>query len=135
MGLKEALNRIKRIEKTSGFTEREKIIKQVNEHIESMERNQPWHIQEMLWSLVELSYEEIRQLGRNQKSLDDYKDRFKIDYAAWMQGKCTGSTAYCDNDGREIAIFNAARGDEYYDYHLTDVDRRARGLYRDKATL
>ncbi len=136
MGLKEALTRIKRLERVSGLTDREQQKRDVIEIIKCRERDYPEQIQETLWSIVQLSQAEIRAMGRGEKTIEDFRDRFKWDYDKFMQGIYPPrETQDTWTQGRELAIFSASRGEKFHDYFLTDEDRMTLGLDHRKAVI
>lgn len=113
--LKSIANRLKGLEKSSGVNEWENLIREVNEVIRAHEIQNPGFIQRHIWPLVELSHSEIRSMGRGEKTLEDFKDRFKITMQEWYKRRAEWREA---NYLREIARFNERNGDPFEPWQL-----------------
>jgi len=114
--LKSIAGRVKALEKRSGANERENLIQEVLEIIRAHEIQNPGFIQRHLWPLCELSHNEIRSMGRGQKTLEDFKDRWKMSPQEWYERRAEWREA---DYLREIAEFNRANGDPYEPWQLT----------------
>jgi len=114
--LKSIASRLKGLEKASGVNERENLIREVCEIIKAHQVINPAFYQRQVWPLVELSHSEIRSMGRGEKTLEDFKDRFKITMQEWYKRRAEWREA---NYLREIAEFNRTNGDSYQEWELT----------------
>ena len=83
--LKTIANRLKGLEKSSGVNERENLIQEVLEIVRAHEIQNPGFMQRIYWCLVELTHDEIRSMGRGEKSIADFSDRFKMSFEDWYR--------------------------------------------------
>lgn len=113
--LKGIANRLKSIEKNSGNQEWENLIREVLEIIRQHQIVNPAFCQKHLWPLCELSHSEIRSLGRGQKTLEDFKDRWKMSPQEWYDRRAEWRE---ESYVSAIARFNKANGDPYQEWEL-----------------
>lgn len=116
MGLKEVASRLKGIERNSGIDKQERLLEEVLEIIRQHEIINPGFMQREYWPLCELTHAEIRSMGRGDKTLDDFKDRFKITMQEWYDRRSEWREA---NYLSAIARFNKRNGDPYQEWELT----------------
>lgn len=112
MGLKEIASKLKHLEKATGVDKQERLLDEVCEIIRQFHLVNPLSMQEHYWPLVELTHDEIRAMGRREKSIADFQDRFKMRFEDWCIPRSRGEL----NTGKylsEIATFNDFTGDPY----------------------
>ena len=84
--LKTIANRLKSIEKATGVDKQERLLEEVCEIVRQLKlQKEPLFMQRIFWRLIELTHSEINALGRGDKTLADFEDRFKMSFEDWCR--------------------------------------------------